>query len=304
MKLKAVLCAAAVCGGVSCVAAADTAVAEAEKGEVEKKPVATAEFALAFDSKYLSYSFVDNKDPILTPAASVRFFDWVCFSVEAIFDTTKYGRKAGYTNRQWKYTELHPDVWLSHKFTPEDWEWLPTAVELSVDYQYEYHPNAKRKGVRPWDSSISEDTQFVCFDVSLPDLWLEPHFWFERDIMRDNGTYMALDVGHTFNLLGGDDDTLTLKPSVMQGFGNAQRVRAYASTSDGEPLDHAGLMDTVLKLELAWKACEHVELGAYLAYSDFLFDRKIREAARRYEATGHCDESWNVTAGLSAKVTF
>ena len=31
--------------------------------------------------------------------------------------------------------------------------------------------------------------------------------------MRDNGTYMTLDVGHTFNLLGGDDDTLTLKLS-------------------------------------------------------------------------------------------
>ena len=81
------------------------------------------------------------------------------------------------------------------------------------------------------------------------------------------------------------------------------RTRAHVPFSR-EPLDHAGLMDTVLKLELAWKACEHVELGAYLAYSDFLFDRKIREAARRYEATGHCDESWNVTAGLSAKVTF
>ena len=310
-KTIALACAAAVCGA----AFAD----EEEKADgwaynpgegvsFNETPIVSAEASLTFDSKYLSYGFVDNKDPILTPAGEITFFDWVTFGVNAIFDVTKYGRRAGYTNRQFKYTELHPTATLGHSFSSEDFEWLPTTVEFAIGYDYEFHPNSKSRGTVDedgfWDKSISEDTQFITFEVGLPDLWIEPTFLYERDIMRDDGTYLNLELGHTFNLLDEEDDTLTLRPSIAQGFGNAQRVKAYAAKSDGEPLNHAGLMDTMVKLELGWKICDNVSLSGYVGYSDFLFDCKIREAARDYEATGKWDDSWNVVAGLAATFTF
>ena len=310
-KTIALACAAAVCGA----AFAD----EEEKADgwaynpgegvsFNETPIVSAEASLTFDSKYLSYGFVDNKDPILTPAGEITFFDWVTFGVNAIFDVTKYGRRAGYTNRQFKYTELQPTATLGHSFSSEDFEWLPTTVEFAIGYDYEFHPNSKSRGTVDedgfWDKSISEDTQFITFEVGLPDLWIEPTFLYERDIMRDDGTYLNLELGHTFNLLDEEDDTLTLRPSIAQGFGNAQRVKAYAAKSDGEPLNHAGLVDTMVKLELGWKICDNVSLSGYVGYSDFLFDRKIREAARDYEATGKWDDSWNVVAGLAATFTF
>ena len=275
-----------------------------------EQPVVSAEASLSFDSKYLSYGFVDNNHPILTPAGSITFFDWFKFGVSAIFDTTKYGYRAGYTSRQFQYTELHPTATIGHKFSKEDYEWLPTTVEFAFGWDYEYHPNSKSKGSLDdygfWDKSVSEDTQCWTFEVGLPDLWFEPAFYYERDVMRDDGTYLNLSVGHKFNLLGEEDDTLTLRPSIAQGFGNGQRVKAYAEKEDGEPLNHAGLMDTMVKLELGWNICDNFSLSGYVGYSDFLFDRKIRHGARNYEGSDpqRWDESWNFVAGLAATVTF
>ena len=272
--------------------------------------VVSGEASLSFDSKYLSYGFVDNDHPILTPAGSLTFFDWVTFGVSAIYDTTKYGYRAGYTSRQFQYTELHPTATIGHSFSSEDFEWLPTTVEFAIGYDYEYHPNSKSKGSLDddgnWDKSVSEDTQFVTFEFGLPDLWFEPTFLYERDIMRDDGTYLNLEIGHTFNLLGEEDDTLTLRPSIAQGFGNGQRVKAYVEKADGDPLNHSGLMDTMAKLELCWNVCDGLAISGYAGYSDFLFDRKIRDASRRYECSDprRWDESWNFIAGLAATVSF
>ena len=268
--------------------------------------IVSGEASLSFDSKYLSYGFVDNDHPILTPAGSLTFFDWVTFGVSAIYDTTKYGYRAGYTSRQFQYTELHPTVTIGHSFSPEDFEWLPTTVEFAFGWDYEYVPNSLSKGVTPWEKSIAEDTHYWTFEFGLPDLWFEPKFYYERDAMRDDGTYLNLEVGHTFNLLGEEDDTLTLRPSIAQGFGNGQRVKAYATKEDYEPLNHAGLMDTMVKLELGWNVCDGLEISGYVGYSDFLFDRKIRDAAREYEGSEpkRWDESWNFVAGLAATVSF
>ena len=312
IKLIAMSAAASLCVGAF-------AAAEEEEGSgwswamgegvtYDETPIVSAEASLTFDSKYLYYGFVCNKDPILTPAGEITFFDWLTFGVSAIFDVTKYGHRAGYTSRQFQYTELHPTVTLGHSFSPDDIEWLPTTIEFSIGYDYEYHPNSKSKGTvdedGAYDKSISEDTQFITFEISLPDLWIEPTFQYERDIMRDDGTYLNLEVGHAFNLLDEEDDTLTLRPSVAQGFGNGQRVKAYAAKEDGEPLNHAGIMDTLFKLELGWSICDGVLLTAYAGYSDFLFDRKIRDASRRYEALGKWDYSWNVIAGLGLSLEF
>ena len=310
-KTAVIMCATVVCGAAFAAEEGESTGWEYSPGEgvsFNEQPIVSAEFSLAFDSKYLSYGFVDNNHPILTPAGELTFFDWVSFGAEAIFDVTKYGRRAGYTSRQWQYTEFHPTATLSHEFSPEDFEWLPTTVEFSIGYDYEFHPNSKAKGVIPWDKSISEDTQFVTFEFGLPDLWFEPAFLYERDIMRDNGTYLNLEIGHTFSLIDGDeegsDPVLSLRPSIGQGFGNAMRVRAYATKADGEPLDHSGLMDTMVKAELEWKVCDFCKLGGYVGYSDFLFDRKVREASRDYEATGNWDHSWNFIAGLALTLNF
>ena len=83
-------------------AAGDSAVNVAlEEGETS---IVSAEFYLNFDSRYLSYGLVDNKDPILTPGGSLAFFDIFGLHCEVIFDTTKYGHKAGYTSRRFQYT--------------------------------------------------------------------------------------------------------------------------------------------------------------------------------------------------------
>ncbi len=255
-------------------------------------PVA-ASFSLALDSKYLSYGFVDNTDPILTPSAEVAFFETLTFGTLAIFDTTTYGRKAGYGNRGGKYTELHAWTALGHSFSPEDYDLLPTTVDVSFSYLYEYHPRAKaRHGVR--DPGADDDSQFLSLEIGFSDVPLAPCVLIERDFLRDDGTYVNLELAHTFALT----ETLALRPSLAQGFGNAQRVKAYAD------VNKAGLLDTFLKLECCWAIAENIELSGYVGWSDFLFDRRIRHAARDYEATGSWDESWNAVAGVSFAVSF
>ena len=329
--IKVLACAAAVCGGVLASNANATPSGKDAGASPQEKPTAESESApegwhydagsglgfgeqsivtasagLAFDSKFMSYGLVDNKDPIVTPSASITFFDWVNFEVAALFDVTKYGRKAGYSNRGGKYIELDPGASLSHAFTSEDLEWLPTTVEFSLGYAYEYHPEAM--GHRTGDPG--EDTQFVSFEVSLPDLWVEPTFQYERDISRDNGTYLNLELGHAFALIDGaredDDPILSFRPSIGQGLGNTQRVAGYLVKhgTEDEALDHGGLMDTCIKGELTWQISSWLTLSGYVAYYDYLFDRQMRDAARDYEATGRDDTSYHFVGGLALNATF
>lgn len=280
----------------------------------EEESLVSAEFSLSFDSKYLSYGFVDNNHPIMTPSGSLTFFDWVTIGAEAIFDITHYGRKAGYTSRAFQCTEFHPNISIGHEFSSEDYEWLPTTIAFDLNYDYEYIPNVRDR-VDP-EAGWGEDTQYLTLELSLPELWLEPCFYVERDIMRSNGTYMNLELGHTFALVDGesedDDPVLSIRPSIAQGFGNAMRVREYAihyyEDDNGDeaekPLDHAGLMDTMIKCELNWNICDNLSLSGYVGYSDFLFDRKIREHAREYEVTESWDESWNFVGGIAITASF
>ncbi len=314
-KLMIATCAAAICGGVWAAdeakpvptETANTKSAEQEEEEKDEPdfPI-SVEAGLAFDSKYMYYGLPYINAPILTPTASITFFDWLTFGVESYFDMTKYGKKAGYGNRAGRYTELDPYVELRHTFSKEDASWLPTAVELAVGYMYEYHPRSMGGGT----GEPGDDTQFVTFEIGLPDLWIEPTFTYERDIDRDNGTYLNLELGHEFSLIDGDgedaDPVLALRPSVAQGFGNSQRVAGYLCKDWDEetPLHHAGLMDTCLKLTLTWNVCEHLSFSGYVAYYDFLFDRQIRDASRGFESRGRWDESWNFVGGLSVTLSF
>ena len=305
--MAAFACAAALCGSVQA--------AEEEKAQgwnwamgegvtFNEQSIVSAEVGLAFDSKFLSYGLVDNNDPILTPSAALTFLDWITVSVEAIFDVTRYGERAGYGNRQWRYQELDPGIAIGHAFSSEDYEWLPTTVEFELGYMYEEHPDV-----------VDDDTQFVNFSIGLPDLWIEPTFAYERDIDRDNGTYLNLELGHTFTVLEGkeegDDDILTFRLSIAQGWGDKNRVSSYLTNvriqdEEGEnvPLDHCAFMDSSIKAEFDWTITDGVTLNAYVAYFDYLFDSAARDGAKAYEGTGSYTDSYNFIGGVSIAFAF
>ena len=299
-----IACAAALCGSVR---------AEAKETEEQglnwamgegvtfgETSIVSAEVGLAFDSKYMSYGLVDNNDPILTPSAALTFFDWVTFSVESIFDTTRYGERAGYNNHAFRSQELDPGVAIGHAFGPDDAAWLPTTVAFELGYMYEPHPKV-----------VDDDTQFITFSVGLPDLWFEPTFSYERDIDRDDGTYLNLEVGHTFSVVEGkeegDDDILAFRVSLAQGWGDKRRVVAYlpdVGNDEAEGLGRASMMDTCVKGELTWNITDGVSLGAYAAYYDYLFDSHARNSAKAYEATGSHTDSYSFVMGVSLAVAF
>ena len=291
MNIRKTLCAAAVFGCVAAATAADE-VAEAEKGEVEETPIVSAEFGLQLDSKYMTYGVIDGKDPILTPSAQLTFFDWAYVGVESIFDVTKgNGKRGGYGNRAGQWTTLDAIVGLAHEFE------LTEDIGLSVDanYIYEY--------IRRYHSDMG-DTQYINLEFGLTGLWLEPTLAIERDLMADDGTYVNFSLAHTFTLVGDDDDpTLTFTPSVGQGFGDKHRTRGYGLADD-----HAGLMDTTIMGEFEWAVCDHVALTAYVAYSDYWFDSKLRHGAREYNgAWSHGSkyaDSWNFYGGVGVTVSF
>ena len=304
--LMTIACAAALCGSVR---------AEAEARETEgqglnwamgedvtfgETSVVSAEVGLAFDSKFMSYGLVDNNDPILTPSAALTFFDWVTLGVEAIFDTSSYGKRAGYRDHAFRYQELDPGVAIGHAFGPDDAAWLPTTVAFELGYMYEFHPKV-----------VDDDTQFLTFSVGLPDLWFEPTFSYERDIDRDDGTYLNLEIGHTFSVVEGkeegDDDILAFRVSLAQGWGDKRRVVAYlpdVGNDEAEGLGRASMMDTCVKGELTWNITDGVSLGAYAAYYDYLFDSHARNSAKAYEATGSHTDSYSFVMGVSLAVAF
>ena len=260
-----------------------------EKDEI---PV-SAEFGLAFDSKYMTYGVIDGKDPIVTPSAEISFLDTLYFGVESIFDVTKgNGKRGGYGNRAGQWTTLDAIVGLRHDF---DLGETLGALSVDVNYIYEY--------IRRYQDSM-DDTQYVNLELSLGDLWLEPTLAIERDLMADNGTYVNFELGHTFALT----DDFSLRPAVGQGFGNTQRAKGYFNKADGEPLDHGGLMDTSLSLTAEWALCDHLTLSGYVAYYDYLFDSNMRDGARRHNAEwSNADryrDSANFVGGLALTASF
>lgn len=280
--------------------------------EEEETPIVSAEFGLAFDSKYLTYGVVDGKDPILTPSASITFFDTLYFGVESIFDLTKgNGKRGGYGNRAGKWTTLDAIVGASH-----DFDLCDSLGALSVDVNYIYEYIARDQDWEAHDGDKMGDTQYVNLELSLGDLWFEPTLAIERDIMADNGTYVNFEIGHTFAVVGDEDDpTVTLRPAIGQGFGNSKRTYGYFGDygSEEKEFEHGGLMDTSVSLTAEWAICDYVTLSGYVACSDYVFDRKMRHAARDYNADWRSEgndpdnkyhDSFQVVGGLAVAVAF
>ena len=317
MKLMTAVCAAALCGGMW---AADEAKADpnstanaAKEVEVEEKddsPLAglvAVEAGLAFDSRFMTYSVIDGKDPIVRPSGRITFFDWVYFNVEALFDVTKgNGKRGGYGNRAGQWTLLDATVGLAHDFDCGE-----TLGALSVDfnYIYEYVRRYKYHNSSGEDKDM-RDTQYLNLELSLGDLWFEPMLWIERDLMADDGTYVNLEIGHTFPLIDGEgedgDPVLAFRPSVGQGWGNTLRTHGYFKDDVENGFSHGGLMDTTLKGELTWNLCENLSLSAYIAYSDYCLDSNMRDGARAHNAAwGHsCNHSWNIYGGIALGISF
>lgn len=315
-KHTVMACAAALCGSVYAYAESTGNALSANNGLTEPNGTQTmasfndgsgsdalgisGELSIDIDSKFTSYGLVNNRDPILSASAEITFLEHITLSATAIFDLTQYGRKHGeYGNREGRYTELDPGISFSWDFSPNDYPWLPTTISTSLGYSYEYHPHAMGSGT----GEPGEDSHFITAEISLPDLWIEPVFSYERDVDRDNGTYLKLEFGHTFTLIDGtdeeDDPTLSFRPSLSQGFGNAQRTR-----SSGLAEDHAGMMDFCLKGDLTWKLSQNLTLSGYVAYYDYIFDTKLRNGARDYEASGRDNTPYHFITGISLAASF
>lgn len=298
-KLMTMAAVAALASGLFADADTESEVLVEAKDEI---PV-SAEFGLAFDSKYMTYGVIDGKDPIVTPSAEISFFDTLYFGVESIFDVTKgNGKRGSYGNRAGQWTTLDAIVGLRHDFDLGE-----TLGALSVDANYIYEYIRRDGNWVAHDGDKMGDTQYVNLELSLGDLWLEPTLAIERDLMADNGTYVNFELGHTFALT----DDFSLRPAVGQGFGNTQRARGYFNKRPGsdEPLDHGGLMDTSLSLTAEWTLCDNLTLSGYVAYYDYLFDSNMRDGARQHNADARGRESEgadsaNFVGGLALTASF
>ena len=247
-----------------------------------------------FESKVLSYGLPDSDDPNFMPYGELKFFRHLFVGSRFYIDTSRIGERMGRGDCRWDVWEVDFPMGIRHVFTPEEAGWLPTSVETGIGYRYEYHPR---------HTDIA-DTQFWLADISLPDLWLVPGLSYERDVIRDNGTYLNLCIRKEIEVF----EKVFMTPSVSQGWGDRKRVGGYLSRPDMTgPLHHAGLMDAVLKLALAWRPLESFEVAGFVAYSDFLFDRRIRDASRNYIRQidgGAQNRSWCFPVGLSLTYLF
>lgn len=254
----------------------------------------TGGLTVAYETKVLSYGLPDSDDPNFMPYGYLTLFDTFSIGSRFYIDTSRIGKRMGRGDRSWDFWEIDFPVELRHVFTSDEFAWLPTSVELGAGYRYEYHPPRTR----------IRDTQFWVADVALPDLWLVPRFSYERDVIRDNGTYLNLALSHDFKLMEG----LVLTPMIWQGWGDKKRARGYLSDPNMDrPLNRAGLMDTRLQLSLAWMPFDWLTVSAFVAYSDILFDRHIRDASRNYIRQidgGPRNRSWCFPVGVSLSVTF
>ncbi len=290
MKTSAKIALLALFASFACTSFAEFEFAPGEGISYDETPVFTAEAAVEFHSRYMSYGVVDGKDPIVKPTFCGTFADWVFVGADFICDTTKgNGKGFGYGNRAGRYSAIDSYVGLAHEFELSE---MLGALSAEVGYLYEY-------ATRTYEDGSNWDMQYLYLELSLGDIPFEPKFYLEREFMFDDGTYANFEIGHTFDL-SDCCEGLTVRPSIAQGLGNSKRAHGYF----GEK--HAGLMDTCVKVEFEYEFSEWCTFGAYAAYYDYLFDGNMRGMAREYNSAwgSSYDQSWSFVGGLSVKLTF
>ena len=232
---------------------------------------------VSYDSKEVTYGLIDNKQGIVTPSAKLSFGheDWftVAVGVEALFDTTRWGRKedgGAYNDRRWKYKEFDPGITLSRNWKTA--HLIGSSLDTSINYTYEYHPDACKK---PWAGFENANRQLVNFEFSAPDWWLVPTLAIEWQVSRQGeagdedgkgGVYASFDLSHEFDLgagLGLDEETLLLTPTVGIGMGNRARNRADFGTTLGD--DGFMLRDGYARIALDWQPVKGLKIGPYAA---------------------------------------
>ena len=190
-----------------------------------------ADAELGFDSRHMKYGRVENDEPVFRLEGEVECLDLIHAGVESVYGLDSRGRNL----------ELSPSAGIGHTLTPDDSRWIPTDIALDATYLYER-------------CAREDDGQFWTFGIGLPALMLEPAFVWEKETARDGGNYLALEIGHTFELTA----RTGIRLSAWEGWGDGRRNERGA-----------GLMDTRLKVTFDYAITEHLALGADAAYCDY-----------------------------------
>lgn len=256
------------------------------------------EFEVSVDlsSRQITYGLVDNRDPIVTAGVLAEWYGFT-FLVESIHDLTHWGRKhGGYGNRKFRYQEIAFGPGYVLSFSPDEYEFMPTELELSIDYIYEYHPAVKK-----WRGEENPNTQFINLGAALPELFLRPALNMELDLGRDRESiYLEAEIGHTFALVGNsevdEENPLTFSLGAGVGAGNRQRNK-----NDLDVGIYA-FKDVWASAALEWHITEWAMLSPYVLVSEQLH-RRLRHEAREYiEDQRHA--STQVIWGVSLVMSF
>lgn len=247
-------------------------------GEEPQEVSARAE--LATRSAFVDYGLVVGRDPVFVPSGRVTWGGWFLDAFSVIDYTDGNGKRAGYKSR---HRKTNTAVGFSHGVPLYHFG----ALTAEVAYMYEYAPRVSGRVC---------DTSYITARLALEGRWLEPSLNFERDLMADDGTYVAAELGHTFRPFDG----FTIRPSVAQGFGDGKRTAGCFGS-----FDSAGLMDATIRADFAYAVTDWLTFSAFIAYHDFWYGDGMREAAADFNGRhGHDARTWNFSAGVGISATF
>ena len=251
----------------------------------------SAEAMLGTRSSFVNYGLTMGRDPIVVPAGRVTACGVFYLETFALMDTTKgNGKRGGYGNRAGEYRKLNTSIGARYGVPVTD----SVAVFADLSYMYEYVPRYR---------GAVEDTQFINLKFALEGLWAEPVLAVERDFMLDGGTYVFAEVGHTFRIA----ERFSVRPSISQGFGDGKRTAGcFGHIEKVEGFDHAGLMDSSVRIDFGYDLTDWLKIGAFVAYHDYLFGDSMREAAAAFNGKFGAGNprTWSFSGGVGLSVSF
>ena len=238
------------------------------------------ELELQTRTEFVDYGLVVGRAPVFVPSGRVTWGGWFLDAFSIIDYTDGNGKRGGYKSR---HRKTNTAVGFEYGEPLGDFG----ILSAEVAYMYEYAPRISRRVC---------DTSYITARLAIEGRWLEPSIEFERDIMADNGTYIAAALGHTFEPFDG----FTVRPSVGQGFGDGKRTAGRFGA-----FDSAGLMDTTIRADFAYALTDWLTFSAFVAYHDFWYGDGMRHAAAEFNGrTGYDARTWNFSAGIGISAIF